>query len=143
MLYTVDATDEGRARLGRAVKRRREFLRLSIDAAAALGPMSPVTWSNIEKGIRARGLSYAGIEHVLGWAADSVERILDGGEPLELQAQPSGRQLPAGFNLLDEYGRIRELKVSCETKLALLGEIIEMYERERTDAQKGNQDRTA
>lgn len=135
----VDVTDEGRAALGRAVKRGREARRLSIDNAADAAPMSPVTWSKVERGERVRGLTYAGIEKVLGWAPGSVDRIFDGGEPIVLQNVPTPGRLPADFNLRNEYRHIRDLTVSCETKLGLLGEIIEMYEQDRAERRPGRE----
>lgn len=139
----MNDTDEGRARLGRAVKSRREQRRLSIDNAADAAPMSPVTWSKVERGERVRGLTYAGIEKVLGWLPGSVETVLDGGEPAAVQSEQAPGRLPAGFNLREEFRRIRGLTVSCETKLALIGEIIELYEAELAERRPGRETRPA
>lgn len=141
----MSATDDDRTRLGRAVKRAREALRLSIDGAAEAARMSPVTWSNVEQGKRVRDLTYAGIERALGWTSGSVDSILDGGAEVPSRPQParSGR-LPADFSLRDEYERIRSLTaISWEAKFDLLGDVIDLYEQDQAEQQTGREARPA
>lgn len=70
--------DDGLTRLGRAVRRARESLALSIDNAAAAAPIAAVTWGRVEKGLPVRGITYAGIERVLGWPPDTAKGMLTG-----------------------------------------------------------------
>jgi transcriptional regulator with XRE-family HTH domain len=73
-------TDEARKALGVRVRRRREDLGLTIDQAAELASLSPVTWSRVEFGRAVRGLTYAAVDHVLEWTSGSSRTILEGGE---------------------------------------------------------------
>lgn len=77
-------TDEARARLGEYVRRRRRYLRLTIDEAAALGQMSPTTWSRVETAKAVRDLTYGGIDKPLQWEAGSADNVLAGGDPVPI-----------------------------------------------------------
>lgn len=81
--------ERGWARLGRAVRERREELGLTqADVAAAGGP-SPATQYLIESGARDsyRPRLLRGLERAMGWAAYSTARVLAGGEP-EVVGEP-------------------------------------------------------
>jgi hypothetical protein len=132
-------------RLAQAVKDRRLKLGLSTRAAAAAAGINRATWASTED--EERRLSehlWSGVEQALGWARGSIAAILRGGDPVTVEPEraPAGR-LPAGFNLRDEYERIRVLAISCETKLTLLGEIIALYEQDRADQRPSRETRPA
>jgi transcriptional regulator with XRE-family HTH domain len=83
-----------RRQLAERVHRRRLELDLSINAAARLGSMSPITWSRVESGKSVRELTYAGVDRALNWETGTAERLLRGGDPAvshdERPATPSG-----------------------------------------------------
>lgn len=68
-------------RLARAVKERRLALRLALLKAAKQAELAKDTWRHVEDGRRARDVTYAAMEPVLGWAAGSCRSILAGGTP--------------------------------------------------------------
>lgn len=78
--------DADLARLGGLAKARRVELGLGIKKAAAQAGISKETWSRLESGRPLRDLSYQKIERVLGWAAGSCTLVLDGGEPIAVEA---------------------------------------------------------
>lgn len=77
--------DKGRVRLGRAIRRRRLHLGLSVHQAARHAGVARNTWSGAESAARQlTERNYAGIESALYWQPGSVEAILAGGDPIEL-----------------------------------------------------------
>lgn len=62
--------------LGKRVRLRREARGLSIDQAAELGTMSPVTWSRVEQGKKVRGLTYGAVDDVLSWPEGACKEFL-------------------------------------------------------------------
>lgn len=73
-------------RLGNAVRRRRNHLRISQGA----GDVSPATWRKIEKAVDPpyRDSTLIAICRTLQWTPDSFERILAGEEPIDASAEP-------------------------------------------------------
>jgi transcriptional regulator with XRE-family HTH domain len=117
-------------RLAQAVKSRRFELGLSARAAAARANINRSTWATIEDGERKLSKHlWVSVERALDWAAGSIDSILAGGDPVEVlvAALADDPNRPPLFDLRDEYRRVTELPVSCDTKLALVGEIIELF----------------
>lgn len=77
--WYVDDQERLRA-LGKRVRRRREARGLTIDEAAGLAPMSPVTWARVEHGKRVRGLAYGAVDDVLGWQEGACYAYLATGD---------------------------------------------------------------
>jgi hypothetical protein len=73
------------------VRDRREQLGLTQHRAVSSseGAISLATWRNIEKAVKPpyRRSSLLAVCRVLGWTSDSIDRILDGGEPEEVDAE--------------------------------------------------------
>jgi hypothetical protein len=69
-------------RLGRRVRERREALHVLQGA----GGVSVSTWRKVEKAVDPPYLASTleGIAAALRWKPESIQRILDGGEPIEL-----------------------------------------------------------
>lgn len=85
----VEANEDGSAALwvlGQRVRAARLAAGLSIDAAAEQAGMSPVTWGRVEKGETVRALTYTAVEKILRWQHGSVDAILQGGQPSQLDA---------------------------------------------------------
>jgi transcriptional regulator with XRE-family HTH domain len=134
-------------RLAKAVKERRLKLGLSTRTAAGAAGINRATWASTEE--EERRLSqhlWSGVERALAWAPGSVETILGGGEPTLIQlerAAPASR-LPAGFSLREEYERIGALTaIPWEAKFGLLGDVIDMYEREQAEQRAAREARSA
>lgn len=75
-------TDDHLDRLAAQVKQRRVALGLDLEPAAASVGMSKDTWKKVESGKMVRLTSYAKIETALHWALGSIDRILDGEQPI-------------------------------------------------------------
>lgn len=69
-------------RLADRVADRRENLGLSVRRAAIAAGISKDTWTRVEKSEKVNLSTHAAVEAVLGWAAGSCRKILDGGEPV-------------------------------------------------------------
>ena len=85
------STDKQLSRLGAYIASRRVALgyKHRKHFAHALG-ITDRTLDDIESGVRrARIGTYAQIENVLEWKPSSIAAILDGGEPTEIQKQPT------------------------------------------------------
>lgn len=63
-------------RLADAVSVRREGLNLSVDECARRAKMSNTTWHKVEDGLTVRGTTYARVEQVLQWPAQTCAEIL-------------------------------------------------------------------
>lgn len=86
------AGDDPRSRLARAIGARRKQLGLSQPQAAKLAGVARNTWASAEDGARTiRSHNYRGIEKSLQWGTGSVEAILDGGDPTELEPSEPDR----------------------------------------------------
>lgn len=117
--------DPNWARLAEAVKSRRFQLGLSARGAAAKANINRSTWSTVEDVERKLSKHlWVAVERALDWAPGSIEAVLHGGEPTLTTPTPAR---PLKIDLRDEYLRVTELPVSCDTKLRLVGEIIELY----------------
>lgn len=95
-------------RLGRIIRRRRNILGLTQNA----GGVSPATWRKIEsaKSPPYRPSSVAAVCRVLGWAPESFDRILEGGDPIEIGEGASSQSSLAGrlMALEAEIGTLKE-----------------------------------
>jgi transcriptional regulator with XRE-family HTH domain len=76
------ADDEAtrRSRLGQLVRLARRQTGETIDEVAARAKMSPVTWRNVEAGIRVKAFSLGKVERALGWHPGAIEHFLATGE---------------------------------------------------------------
>lgn len=74
-------------RLALRIRRRRVDLDVSQQALADAANVSLRTIANLEAGQPAKERTLARIERALRWIPGSVDTILDGGEPSELQAE--------------------------------------------------------
>lgn len=84
------------AKLGAAVEQRRRRLGLSVPGAAKLAEIDRETWRNLEAGTRQiRTYNHAAVERVLRWDFGSVEAILNGGEPTEVELAEIAAMAPA------------------------------------------------
>ncbi|MEV5211256.1 hypothetical protein AB0K35_27670 [Micromonospora sp. NPDC053740] len=92
----VEAPDSGNkpdpvALLARAVRNRRIVLGFSQRQIAARGHLAPRTVVKVENAypetLRAR--TTAALERALQWDAGSIQRVLDGGTPVELWTPPA------------------------------------------------------
>lgn len=106
----TDKAVVARRELGGRVRRRRVALRIPKVIAAAVGTMSPVTWSRVEDGLEVRELTYSGIEKTLEWAVGSCQLFLDQGiEPEELTDEPRAaleiKVPPAYYELTTSHRR--------------------------------------
>lgn len=81
------------ARLALYVRRRRTQLELSGAAAAKRAGVSIATWTNVE-GEKSwpKPVTAARICKCLDWTADSIDRVLDGNEPVLID---TGQAVPA------------------------------------------------
>jgi transcriptional regulator with XRE-family HTH domain len=75
----MDANDqESLQRLGKLMAQRRMELNMSKRATSEAAGISINTYQRIEDGRPVRDVTYAKIENALGWAAGSIQEILDG-----------------------------------------------------------------
>ncbi|MFC8065416.1 helix-turn-helix domain-containing protein [Streptomyces sp. NPDC057293] len=75
------------ARLGKLVYERRVHLGLGVEPAAKLAGMSKDTWKKIEAGRSdVHATSYTKVERALQWAPNSCLRVLEGQEPVVVEA---------------------------------------------------------
>lgn len=96
----MTATDR-LAELGDLVLHRREQLGLTMDQVASVAGIARTTQWNIEKGKRVRGLSYARLEPVLGWASGACRLYLSTGEPPVASAPAAAEPEPSKAVIAD------------------------------------------
>jgi len=70
--------------LAERVRARRAERCGTVERAASLAGISHRAWVRIEAGHRIRPAQVRVVEIVLGWRAGSCDRVLDGGEPIEI-----------------------------------------------------------
>ncbi|QBI56883.1 hypothetical protein [Streptomonospora litoralis] len=83
------ATDQSpqRARLRAYLEARRGRLRLTIDQVAATAGIRSNTYARVRDGdADIQPATVSGLEDALCWAPGSIQRILDGGDPVETSA---------------------------------------------------------
>lgn len=97
-------------RLGQLVRERREALRISQGAAG----VSVATWRKVEHAVDPpyRRSTLLAIERVLLWAPGSIDRILDGADPIDLDPRgvaPTSQSVEKRLDELEaEIRRLRE-----------------------------------
>jgi hypothetical protein len=74
-------------RLGSLVRNRRETLGLSVKDATSGRKISDTTWSKLESGEEISAPKLAQVPPAIRWTSDSPRRVLDGAEPIELDAE--------------------------------------------------------
>lgn len=102
------------ARLGRAVKQRREQLGLSQDSVHQAGGPSDVVVARIESNEPPRPSkgSIRKLDVGLRWAPGSAQRVLNGGEPAALERPPDLHQVSIDALL----GEVRRRVVDAERR---------------------------
>lgn len=120
-------------KLAEEVRARREWLRMTIEEAAAAGGISDNTWGRVEKAGNVRGLTYAGIDRALRWAPGSCRAILNGQPP-----EPLGDPVPVAVELTPIHARLHAILTKPDTTPelraqveALLTAITDMAEGQR------------
>lgn len=123
-------------RLATIARRRRAELGLALnDKNAKAGGLSNRTWQRVEKGLEIRETNYVKIDGLMGWAPGSSLLILEGGEPVVVDAmtaeEASGvRKSPIPREVVDEEARgIVQLALIATAKGTTAEEIREMSER--------------
>jgi hypothetical protein len=102
-----DAAETDRQRLGRLVRLRRRFLRLSLSEAARRAGVNRATWTGVEqRATDAEDYTYAGVEAALEWKPGSVAAVLRGEEPIEMPGR--GRPVTDSPQPDDLIGRWEE-----------------------------------
>jgi hypothetical protein len=101
-------------RLGRAVKERREALRISQGAAG----ISASTWRKVEHAVEPpyRRATLLTIAAALGWTPDSIDRLLDGKDPLELDGTRHG-PAPSNRSVEERLDQLEAEIVSLRDRL--------------------------
>lgn len=118
------------------VATRRKQLQLSIVAAAAAAGINRATWSALEQGTRdTESYTYGGVERALNWAPGSIDRILDGGEPVLLDAsrQDVGARLTEIRDDPDLPGYLRR---QAQAALDAITALVEASEAERRNRRR-------
>lgn len=113
-----------RRRLAEAIRKRRLRLGLSVREAAKRAGVAQNTWAGAEKGTqRTAEYNYAGLERTLMWAQGSVDELLAGGEPTELDELPADS--PAGDRaVVLQIIEIMATDYRPETKLTMIEDVI-------------------
>lgn len=111
------------ATLGTHMKRRRLALDIRLNAAYEAAGVAKSTWLNWEKDRNLpEEFNHQRIERVLRWAPGSVQAVLDGGEPVEID--PSVIALPAREDRLppddDFVTELRGMNLSPEHRDVLI-----------------------
>lgn len=124
-----------RERLAQAIRTRRLALELPVQRAAREAGVDRQTWIKAEAAERDIGdHTAAKIERRLRWQPGSIDRIREGGEPVELPAAP---EAPADAldltaddeeRLNTEIARIEHMRVSAAVKLMLFEKLIRLWE---------------
>lgn len=121
----VTATPEQWRIVGRRVHARRVALGLSQDElGASRSVVSNLEASRQEKYART---SLAKIERSLGWAAGSIDLILDGGEPEEIRSPAAPMTLEERVARWEaELNAIRSERADLEERLSTLEQFFQM-----------------
>lgn len=90
-----------RRRLAQAIEDRRTELRMTLDDVGDAAGIHPETVARVRDGSRPiRKLTRRGLEDALRWQPGSIQRILEGGDPIELP--PEGAANPPELALTAE-----------------------------------------
>lgn len=81
------------ARVGTAVRARRLAVNLTQREAAGAAGVSDTTWLVLESGRKVGERTVLGACRALNWTADSIERLLDGGDAEEVAVPPESNRL--------------------------------------------------
>lgn len=121
-------------RLATLTRRRRAELGLALNFEnAKAGGLSNRTWQRVEKGMEIRETNYVKIDGLLRWAPGSCLAILDGGEPVPVEAvrdAPDAQKSPVPREVIDGEARdVVQLALIATAKGTTAEEIREMSER--------------
>lgn len=105
-------------RLGNVIRGRRDALGLTQNA----GGVSPATWRKMETGKAPpyRSSSVAAVCRVLGWTPDSFDRVLEGGDPVEVGPPEGAGHQPDGME-----ERVASLEADIGTMKDALGSLAD------------------
>lgn len=104
-------------RLAAAARKRRRELGLALtDTTAKAGGTSKGTWQRVEKGEPIRATNYVKIDGLLRWAPGSCIGILEGGEPVPVEASGAER----GTVISDLPPEVHDAEVRDVIKLAAI-----------------------
>lgn len=121
-------------RLATEARARRAALSLAInDGNAKMAEVAKGTWQRVEKGLPIRDTNYVKIDNLLMWAPGSCLRILEGGDPVEVDAMtglPEVQKSPLPPEVLEGEARDAvQLALIATAKGTTAEEIREMSER--------------
>lgn len=124
--------DGALARLGRLVAARRKELRLSVETAAKRAKINRLTWKSIEDGEERerRDTTFPGVEDALEWERGSVDRIMRGRSPIEIN--PPEAEVP---DAVEDAARLLQL-VRKQFGEAVYEEALKVVERAGTDTER-------
>lgn len=77
-------------RLARVATERRLELGLARNKKALEIGISKDTWKRLERGEPIRDMNYTKIESALGWARGSCVAVMEGGDPIPIEASSDG-----------------------------------------------------
>lgn len=126
--------DRDYAKLAKLARRRRADLGLALnDVNAKAGGLSNRTWQRVEKGLEIRETNYVKIDRLLEWAPGSCMGVLEGGEPVPVEAvteAPGVQKSAVPQEVLDAEARdVVQLALIATAKGTPAEEIREMSER--------------
>lgn len=124
---TSPAPDQqARRRLDRLMDQRRAELRMRWKDVAARAGLTTEGLGGVRKGTGGiRALTKRGIEDALHWAPGSVERILEGGDPLPADHPPADAMGATEAILDDMERRVADMKRLSRRDLAAIDALIE------------------
>ncbi|MFJ4932350.1 hypothetical protein ACIP8U_00565 [Streptomyces pseudovenezuelae] len=121
-------------RLAKEARHRRHDLSLPLtDGNAKMAEVSKGTWQRVERGMPIRDTNYVKIDNLLMWAPGSCIRVLEGGEPVEVDAMTglpeAQKSLIPPEALASEARDAVQLALIATAKGTTAEEIREMSER--------------
>ncbi len=121
--------DEWREQIGARVEQRREQQGISIEAASRFAGVSRTWWRQLESGRNNAGKtpspkpsSLAGASRAIGWAPDSIARMMRGLEPIEATPAVTA-SAPSGDVLAQILQEVRDHRMSDIAPISRLGEL--------------------
>ncbi|MCX5336912.1 hypothetical protein [Streptomyces sp. NBC_00140] len=121
-------------RLAKEARARRAALSIALnDGNAKMAEISKGTWQRVERALEIRETNYVKIDNLLMWAPGSCIRVLEGGEPVEVDAMTGlpdvqTSQLPPEVRE-GEARDVVQLALIATTKGTTVEEIRDMSER--------------
>lgn len=131
----LDMAEVPRVILGMTMAQRRRQLGLSITKAAAAAGIDRATWTSAENGTRTIAVhNRAGVERALGWAAGSVDAVLEGSEPADLP--PPTSPVSDDPKLAAEVERIQGLPLPAADRIRMIRALVDLYEEQAREGRR-------